>query len=454
MSAVAWIVFYPELRTPLSFHIFRHLILILFIFIAIRADPCFFSVFLALLSLLDYTRRTSSRWLPTTYFSVFVGFCLSSHSPSIWTFVRSLFLFVSVLFDRFFVKKVGLSRVITDFAFPVVFGVCNQILTHMDPLGIATNVASFCNDYPDFTFLPLRIGGAPFLDAFIGFLAALTSRWRSTRTLPKSVFTILFKLIPTLTVMISIGRWLGEPARVVRIGGVVADASAPCGEIVEALLDLGHGNDIVGLGGLLRNCSDSELARLKAQRSAFIFASDEERVLVLTQTGGIETMSLDPSAPGTRPVFLKSPIGRVRVLTDRQILHPEHYTSMDADLIISVHGQEEDELAHLPLKNAMIVSQSTGAARLHFSAFSDSFLVNADGHALFTEEFQQTAVYRFTHSVKIAPNAIGWCALRTQIAEFVIFAAGALTVIGALFPKSVLVSISRLLSRVFHLKRA
>jgi hypothetical protein len=464
MIGVAWIVFYPELRTPLSFHFFRHFFLVLFIFIAIRADPCFFSVFLAILSILDYTRRTSSRWLFPTYLSISAGFYLGAHlSPGLsfvtWTFIRSTFLSLPFLFDRFFVRKVGLSRIITDFAFPVVLAACNQLGTRIDPLGIATNIASFCNDYPDFTFLPLRIGGAPFLVAFIGFLAALTSRWRSTRTLPKSVFTILFKLIPTLTVMIYVGRCLGAPSRVIHIGGAVAAADTSCGAIVTALSDLTKLNDVIGLGGILRNCTENDIGKLTLPHSSYIFASDNHTVFAFGPNGTVSTMASAEIGAGLRgrysePLFLDTPIGRILVLTDRQILRTEYYTAVDADLIVSVHGLAGDELNHLPLMNAMVVSQATGATRIHFSAFADSFLVNADGHAGFTEEFQEEAVYTFSHAVKVAPNAIGGCRLRTQIAEFAILGAGVVTVIGAFFPRSVLLSISRVMSSIFHLKSA
>jgi hypothetical protein len=127
---------------------------------------------------------------------------------------------------------------------------------------------------------------------------------------------------------------------------------------------------------------------------------------------------------------------------------------VDADLIVSVHGQAGDELNHLPLTNAMVVSQTTGATRLHFSAFADSFLVNADGHAGFTEEVQDDVVYTFSHTVKIAPNTIGGCRMRTRIAEFAIFGAGVVTVIGVFFTRNVLLSISRVMSIIFHLNSA
>jgi hypothetical protein len=451
MLAVTWVLFYPELRTPLSFHLCRHLFLVLFVFLAVRADPCFFSVFLALLSVLDYTRRTSSRWLPTTYLSVFVGFYLGAHlSASLlpWTVVRSLFLFAPFVFDRFFVKRVGFSPVLTYFAFPVVLAASNYLLSLIDPLGIATNIASFCNDYPDFTFLPLRFGGAPVLVAFVGLLAALTSRWRSTRTLPKFVFMLLFKGIPTLTVIIWGGRWLGAPSRVVRIGGVVANATASCGSVVSALSDLAKSNQIVGLAGVLRNCSDADWTKIVPPEGGCIIAADDENVIAFQRGGKIVKMAHQEIEGSQNALFLNSAVGRLLILTDRQIFHTKCYTARDADVIVSVHGREDDEVGHLPLKNSMIVSQSTGASRLHFSAFADSFLVSADGHAVYTEEFQAEAIYTFVHSVKLAPTAFGGCALRTKAVEFTIFGAGIATVIGALFPRNALLSFSREISRI------
>jgi hypothetical protein len=148
--------------------------------------------------------------------------------------------------------------------------------------------------------------------------------------------------------MIYVGRCLGGSSRVVHIGGAVAAVSAPCADVISALSALAKLNDVVGLGGVLHNCSRDDLGRLAAPHRAYVFASDAQNIVAFQPDGTDVTMANAEVDEGLRgqyqnPLFLKTPIGRVLVLTNRQILHTEHYTTADADLIVSVHGQTGDE---------------------------------------------------------------------------------------------------------------
>jgi hypothetical protein len=55
-----------------------------------------------------------------------------------------------------------------------------------------------------------------------------------------------------------------------------------------------------------------------------------------------------------QPIFTQWPPGFILLLTGRQILRSEYYTGTDADLLVSVAGNEEDEQSHRPMNNAMI----------------------------------------------------------------------------------------------------
>jgi hypothetical protein len=154
-----------------------------------------------------------------------------------------------------------------------------------------------------------------------------------------------------------------------------------------------------------------------------------------------------------KPLLVNSSVGRILLLTGRQIFRDEYYTAFDAEIILSITGRDGDELQHLPLKTAPMVSQTTGASRFHVSAVSDSFLISSAGHLVFQEEFQPVdGIRTFSHSVKIAKNWATGCQLRVKICEYLILAFGGVTMVMMCLSKDALLSISSGASQFFHFK--
>jgi hypothetical protein len=473
---VSWAIFYPQTtRDTIAFHIVRHILIIGFVFLAIRADPCFFTIFLAMLSILEYSRHASSRSLVTLHLCLCFGYWLAwRHTKNlpgapkfflVRTIARATAFFIPFMLDHYLVKKISATPVITDFAFPMVMGAFNQLLARFDPLGVAADLASFCNDYPDFTFLPLRIGGSAFMVVFVSFLVTAASRWRSTRFFPRSVLTILLKVIPTVIVLVYFARFtILFPSRVENVGGVIANSEANCSVVIDALEESARLNRIVGLGGYLQNCTDSDFDRLKTASSSFnsyVFVSDVSKIWAIEPNGRCQTLSNRETNKwrflGTfeKPLLVNSSVGRILVLTGRQILREEYSTLFDAEIILSISGREVDELQHLPMKTAMIVSQTTGASRLHVSGVSDSIMLSGAGHVAFHEEFEPVdGIRTFSHSVKIATNWARGCRLRIRISEFLILGFGLVTVVGMCLSKDALLAISSGASQFFHFKTA
>ena len=170
MGLAAWALFFPDSAdASVVFHGARHAVIVGLVFLALRATPGIFALFLALLSVLEYTRHSRARVLATVHVCVCLAFWLAARptksvpgAPPF--FLRRLVFRSSVIFapfvvDKVLVEKVGLAPAITDLLFPLAMGAANEVLSLVDPLGIAVNLGSLCCDYPEVTFVPLRFGG-------------------------------------------------------------------------------------------------------------------------------------------------------------------------------------------------------------------------------------------------------------------------------------------------------
>ena len=220
MGFITWALFWPDSSNKsIFFHIFRQFTLICLIILATTIHPSIFTMYLLLLSLIEYSRRISTQNLIFLYFTFNFGCWLAGfinmpeninhNEPKtiIFDFLRGIFLFLALIIDRLTSKRFSLTSHVTAFSFPIILSSCTEILSVIDHLGVSTHLSAFCNDYPDFTFLPFLLFGPIGVIFFIGFFASYTSRWRVNKGNPKLIRLILFQIIPTLLIIVFCYRY-------------------------------------------------------------------------------------------------------------------------------------------------------------------------------------------------------------------------------------------------------
>ena len=458
MGLAAWALFFPDSAdASVVFHGARHVVIVLLMFLALRATPGIFALFLALLSVLEYTRHSRARVLATVHVCVCLAFWLAARPTKSAFFLRRLVFRSSMIFapfvlDKVLVEKVGLAPAITDLLFPLAMGAANEVLSLVDPLGIAANLGSLCCDYPEVTFVPLRFGGLSLVTMLVAFAAVVASRWRSTRYLRRWIFPTMFKVAPVLMVAVYFGRYAtATRGKLMNVVGVVVAPGTTCARAVSEAEKVVKTSGIVGVSGVLENCTAGDVERLQrmaTEAGAWVFFADSEAVFAMDPVHGVKTLASKETKKWLRryfeaPLLIDSDFGRIEVLTGRQIIREEYYTWHDADLIVSVSGKEFDEADGLPIKNAMIVSQTTGASLLHVSSVAESFFTESDGHFAFIDEHQDKPVRTFRHTVMVHKNVFVWCSTRIRAVRFATIFAGAIVVMLSLMPRSVVIAVSR-----------
>ena len=467
MGLAAWALFFPDSAdASVVFHGARHAVIVGLVFLALRATPGIFALFLALLSVLEYTRHSRARVLATVHVCVCLAFWLAARptksvpgAPPF--FLRRLVFRSSVIFapfvvDKVLVEKVGLAPAITDLLFPLAMGAANEVLSLVDPLGIAVNLGSLCCDYPEVTFVPLRFGGLSLVTMLVAFAAVAASRWRSTRYLRRWIFPAVFKVAPVLMVAVYFGRHAtATRGKLVNVGGVVVAPGTTCSRAIAEAEKVVRRGGIVGVSGVLGNCTDGDVERLQkmaTEAGAWVFFADSEVVFAVDPARGVKTLASKETKNWLRrcfeaPLLVHSDFGRIQVLTGRQIIREEYYTWHDADLIVSVSGKEFDEVDGIPIRNAMIVSQTTGASLFHVSSVAESFFTESDGHFAFIDEHQDKPIRTFRHTVMVNKNVFLWCSTRMRAVRFATIFAGAVVVMLSLMPRSVVIAVSASFSR-------
>ena len=425
IDLVGYFLFYPETPHPsLPFHISRHLFIIFLTYLTFVLDPSFFTVFFLILSILEYTRKGHLRAKILLYCTLLFAnrlffkiqsknqFIISAITP----IIRTTILYIPFILDSILYEKVNFTKRETDLVFPILLRVCSFILTEIDPHGIAVHISSYCSDYPDFSFLPLRFAGPNFLVFIISFVACICSRWKSTHYLPRSVTKAIFKLIPILIVFVFFGRFFWEAGSDnITISGFTDNLK--CSEIAKMFTSKAINSNITVFGSPVSDCSQRDLQTLRDHSDNNLIIIDVNGTLAFKDGKEYRKQGRSPFLVGSGNSSLSA-----LILNGDDILRMNSYLEKDADLIISFDCSEDIEKRGYPERTATFVAQTTGAHRLHIGKtykkgnndYRLSFLVNAAGHTIFREISN-----KFTHSTKLAKNVFYFAKIRQRISNVI-----------------------------------
>ena len=441
MTFVSFILFWPSTQTTFLFHIFRHLIIIFLIYLALVIDPCFFTVFLALTSILNYSRSCNKRSLAALQISFAFGIWISlpyHNSEKKIDFykyysLRSIIPFIPFILDHYLVSKVGFASRLTDLAFPILFSGFNLFSSNIDPLGIIIHPSIFCRDYPDFTYLPLRYGSPSFLIFFIGILVVLTSRWQSTKVIPQFFFTLIFKIIPFLIFIVYFSDYFyKKKSYLVSIQGISINNNLKCNDFIN-LLKNNSFVDILTINNNINNCSNFDLNIIKNYSSSknLIIGNFNNVILIF---GSKIYKNLN---------YFNESLGRFLILSNRNFYYEKEYFNYDADFLITLNGLIEDEIFGYPKMTSSLISQTTGTNRIHISNIGPSFYCDSNGHFQYIENNQS-----FYHSLKVTPNFFSYSKERRIIFLFITYISTLIVFIMLFFPIRILKRVSSSMSMI------
>ena len=442
MGTLGWILFWPEKgNKSIVFHAFRQCILMLLFFLSFVVNPSLFCVYLLLVSLIEYTRRCQLIHLLILFFFVtfstwFAGFLIQPFSNnfypkiSIYDLLRGVFIFTSVVLDRLTAKRFSLTSRFTLFSFPILLATSFQFLSNVDHLGLSIHISSFCNDYPDITLFPLIFFGPAGLTFMIGFLASYTSYWRSMKFPTNFVSFLLFKVLPITIFSVSIANTLFKQKELTATISVIQNFNQNDTIHTFKLINeqlKGHpsktdfllvelpiyidftelNNEIVKINKIQKKLGDSLLM------FSFIDYKTNSEKLYCVSENSIEEYDAKHHKKSKLPFItsfekvltVDTKLGKTGIMTGRDVFFTEFLASDSFDFLITFGGSEYDEKSFAYERSGPLISQMTGAARFHASAYASTFLIRGNGKSLFIDTSSSNEVRTFnlvsTNSIRI-----------------------------------------------------
>jgi len=409
MSLLSWILFWPDSNNRMFlFHVFRHICIICLLSLATSINPSVFTIYLVLLTMIEYSRRCSTPnliffFITFTFGCWFAGYInmpfvlKSAPKTVIYDFLRSIFLLLAIIIDRLTSKRFGFTSHVTAVFFPIIIAGCAEILSVIDHLGITTHLTAFCNDFPDFTFLPLRLLGPGFVIMLVAFLVSYTSRWRVTRANPKAISFFAFQFLPVSILFVFLYKFITKKDSVLANIGVINNYNTS--NIFEHLNRIPSTINFVVIVLPLINMNASihnSIQIISVQKNIYVIYSVQtgnNSFIYSSTPNGLffrEIIGYQKSRIPMRILLrdmlvFDSPFGRIGAISGREMFYPEYICSKDVDLMITFGGQSYDEGCNLAHRSARMISQITGATRFHASSYDITYAINGEGEFLYKD---------------------------------------------------------------------
>ena len=431
MGVLSWVLFWPETREKsVVFHVFRHLCIVMMVLLATRVHPSFFTVYLALVCLIEYSRRSKLSGLLGLYFTITFALCLlgvlnghfmSAASPRalVADFLGSISLYAVVALDHLTVKRFGIASLISTLSFPLLTAGSCEFLGVMDPCGIAHHLSVLCDDYPAFTLPLFRLFGSGGAIFFVAFLAAYTSHWRVMKLVPRLLSVLLFQVLPILVMVMAVTRyfipqnkWFVDIGLVMNTSKFLAQSSIP------------HRDMYVVMEAASNNITESFVRMATAVGSvvAFRYAlGNDTYVAVALPNSTVQYSRVSDYRKRILPIrfrleemlVINSRMGRIGFLVGREMFKPEYFTSHDVDLLVTFGGVARDEQSGVAKRSARMISQMTGAYMLHASSIFQCFALNSDGTYQFVDYVNEADNSEVRdYSIKLTRNSWKWNGIR------------------------------------------
>ncbi|OHT15732.1 hypothetical protein TRFO_13902 [Tritrichomonas foetus] len=454
MGVLNWTLFWPEAsKKKILFHIYRHSIIILLTFLSIYLFPSMVTFYFLFLSGIEYSRNARYHNIFVLYatFTFAVWFTGNLFLPDISSssvtspkiivtdLLRSIIHFSAIVFDRLTVKRFGISSFIATISFPILLAGSSQILCSMDHLGLGTHISAFCSDYPELTFIPLRLLGPSGLVMLVAFIASYTSQWRHTRVVPRYMSTLLFRVLAIIVFAVYSYQYFSpKTSKFVNVS-FIYDNSKVNENVFNKTANLfifvnpfNH-TFFTNTENEQNNHEFSNIDEFtnflieKSQKNNQIFTfshfDDENNQFlnVISENGELRSRQIPKMSKKIIParLFLKdmltieSEFGRLGFIVGREMFQQDYLTSKDVDLLVTYGGNEYDEKLRLPLRTAKLVSQMIATTRIHGSSYFVSYGVNSNGKFIFSSQTEIEEVIK----LKVSKNTTVFNNIRFLLIE-------------------------------------
>lgn len=421
MDIVGFVFFSPKGSNHFFvFHFFRYICIVALVYLSLVINPCFFTVFLSLLSILQYSRYINTKGFIYLIYVLFLSMYISiprklysnSSEYLLDIALRVFCVYIPLVFDHYCLKSLKIPSKLQDFVFPILYtGMCfvNQ---YLHPYGVLSHPAVYCQDYPIFSFIPLRITGVSFLAFFISYLVSIASKWKSTEVLPSKFPNLLFVILPCSIAIVYCIKYVTTKReyQLTVIGHPYIDK---CINIINKTKDFRSKHDIVVVGSDL-HCTNDEIESIadfaRTVGTFIVFYTNETFIIAINSSGYINKFKYVRSINERSLVFNRLEVfepklshdkfGDALILTGRNMYSESCYSYYPADILITLLPDLYDEKYDLPLFSSTIVSQRMGAYRFHVSKDHTSFITSSTGNKIFTEHGTDS----FIHSIAYRKN--------------------------------------------------
>jgi hypothetical protein len=117
-------------------------------------------------------------------------------------------------------------------------------------------------------------------------------------------------------------------------------------------------------------------------------------------------------------LVVNSPLGHIGFVFGREMFKPEFFSAREVDLLVTFGGSDFDEKCNFAARSSIMVSQMTGATRLHTGASGRTFAVSSDGSSQFRDEDSQVESKDFR--VKVPRNQWKFNGIRFLIVGYIV----------------------------------
>lgn len=437
MSFTSYVIFWPKTgNRSFLFHFVRCFFLLLLALILLDIYPSMFSLYIFILSLIEYTRRCSRRALFLLYIIInssmylcekvfFSDFRNRSFSNDL---LRSTYFFTGLVLDRITCKRFSLASYVALFSFPVILTAYSEILSIIDNFGYAAHMSSFCTDFPDLTFIILKFLGPGGVCFFVSFLAGYTSNWRITRVSVKMLSILLFQILPFCIIVIYVIKFYqNKEVHKIKVALMFNNDSKTIN--YDDINHYSSKSNLIVFGYTLSINHNKINEMMKNITVPIIIYNNEYNngyFIYVLKRGNITKHQVIRQQKTIFPIlssFIDMPTldingARIGVLADRESYYSRNFASVDVDMMITLCSPKYDEKLRVPVRTSRLITQTTGAARLHVSRYSDTFYMNNEGYFQLIDTYvNESRVYQLLYT----KNMLKFVSFRTVFLHWLAF---------------------------------
>jgi hypothetical protein len=244
---------------------------------------------------------------------------------------------------------------------------------------------------------------------------------------PRIISAMLFQGLPLLVVSVSFCQYF-FPVRstfvnVCVIGNITHFLAQPHPEAADlfVVVDRMDRNETQAFINLSETKSAMVAFSFESSNSTFLSVSLPNGTVASRKVTGLEKR-IAPIRLFLRDLLvIDSKFGRIGFIVAREMFQSEFFTARDVDFLVTFGGYRSDEKNKLARRTARMVSQITGAGRLHAGHHYQTFAVGSDGVFQFQDEKDvSTKTASKAYRVKVSENVWHFVGIRVLLCGYVV----------------------------------